>query len=98
MSMPIAKYDKKGRLVCPTCEMVIPIPETHWLGKGPGTCPNVQWRGGRHQFWISEEVSYAINDIRSKSNPDGEQKRLLKTFEEIPREIRPEQDGGVVHG
>lgn len=93
--LPIVKYDKKGRLICPTCEMVIPVPDTHWLGRGIGTCPNTAFRGGKHQFVITDDISYAVNDIRSKSNPDGEQKRILKNFEETPDAIKPKEEGGT---
>lgn len=91
---PIAKYDKRGRLVCPTCGFVIPIPDTHWLGRGIGTCPNTSIP--MHKFFITDDIAYAVNDIRSKSNPDGEQKRLLKNFEATPDAIKPNEEGGKI--
>jgi hypothetical protein len=93
---PIAKYDKKGRLVCPTCEFVTPIPDTHWLGRGIGTCPNTAYSGGPHKFFITDDIAYAINDIRSKSDASGEQKRLIRNFEETPDAVKPKEDGGKI--
>jgi hypothetical protein len=91
---PIAKYDKRGRLVCPTCGFVTPIPDTHWLGKGIGTCPNTSIP--IHKFFITDDISYAINDIRAKSDPSGEQKRLIRNFEETPDAVKPQQEGGKI--
>lgn len=93
--LPIVKYTKKGRLVCPTCSIEFSVPETHWLGRGIGTCPNTQWQGGIHRFVITDDISYAVNDIRSKSDASGEQKRLLKNFEATPDAIKPKEEGGT---
>lgn len=93
-SFPQVKYDKRGRLVCPTCGFVIPVPDEYWLGRGIGTCPNTSIP--MHKFFITDDIAYAVNDIRSKSNPDGEQKRLLKTFEETPDFLKPHKEGGNI--
>lgn len=100
-SFPAVKYDKKGRLVCPTCEFVTPIPvdqnnEQMYLGRGIGTCPNTQYRGGPHRFYISDEVAYAVNDILSKTLEGADNKRILKTMEELPDIVKPQKDGGTV--
>lgn len=103
MEIPIVKYDKKGRLVCPTCGFVTPIPvdknnEQMYLGRGIGTCPNTQYRAGPHRFYINDDVAYAVNEILSKTLEGQDNKRILKTFEDLPREIKPEQEGGIIHG
>lgn len=92
-SFPEAKYDRHGRLVCPTCGTLFPVPDDYWLGRGLATCPNIQWKAGKHQYLITDDIAYAVNDIRSKSDPSGENKRILKTFEETPDFMKPKKDG-----
>jgi hypothetical protein len=75
---------------------VTPIPDTHYLGRGIGTCPNTQHPGGMHRFYISDDIAYAVNDILSKSDASGDRKRLVKNFEETPDAMKPQKEGGKI--
>lgn len=83
--MPIADFNMKGQLICPTCKVKIEIPHDALLGRGPGVCFN------GHHFIITDKVAYAVNELIAKCEPDGERKQILKGFEESPSFI-PESD------
>lgn len=61
MEVPVIKWDRKGRLFCPTCKVIVAavLPD-HRLGRGPGRC-----RVG-HEFKITDHAAFAINEIWDK--------------------------------
>lgn len=98
---PIAKFNKRGDIVCPTCGFVTPVPDGdpvnpggYYVGRGIGTCPNTSIP--IHKFFITDDVSYAVNDIISKRDKSGENRRILKNFEETPKDVKPQQEGGKI--
>ena len=98
---PIAKFNKRGDIVCPTCGFVTPIPDGdaknpkgYYVGRGVGTCPNTSIPV--HKFFITDDVSYAVNDILSKRDSSGENRRILRNFEETPDAVKPQQEGGKI--
>lgn len=80
--MSIAKYDNRGRVVCPKCGAKMPVPHDRLLARSsvdrPACCP------AGHYFIIDDDVAYAVNDILSRSRENNWRKRNLKEFEETP--------------
>lgn len=86
-SLPIAKFDMKGRIICPTCLERIEVPKDRWMSRGIGNC------NSRHKFAITDDVCYAVNDIMRKEREGHWRKDNLKEFEETPDVAKPDADG-----
>lgn len=92
-AVSIASVDKRGRVVCPICKFVIPVPETHALSEGTGMCPN------GHAFIIDETCVQAFHYFLTKAGSDSS-KQLLKNREDTPKIVKDLQDGiseGGIH-
>jgi len=88
--IPIAKFDRKGRIVCPTCGWKIPVPPDRYLARGMGDCPS------KHPFAITDEVSFAVNGINSKKSGRQWIGDILKNSDPTPDEIKPKEEGGQI--
>lgn len=85
-SVPIAKYDRKGRIVCPVCTNAMVVPPDRYLGRGPGRC------AAGHDYFLNDAVSFAVNDILARQRGQDWRKTLLQSFAEIPEGL-VKQDG-----
>ena len=90
-SFPVAKFDKQGRVVCPTCGNKMTVPADRYLGRGPGKC------AAGHDYFFTDEVSFAINDILGKQRGQDWRKAMLMSFEPLPDGlVLPDGKGKVV--
>lgn len=95
-AIPTAKVDKQGRVICPTCQFKIPVPETHSLAQGIGVCPN------GHRFMIDGECVAAFHHFLSKgrSAAADQSKQMLRNTEDTPKVVKEMQDriseGGII--
>lgn|GEM_PF-7043143 len=86
-----AKFDKRGRLVCPICGFVAEIPEDKWLTIGTALC------GNRHKMFVTMDVVAAVNDILARTRGGNWRKDVLKNLEPPPEwTLPPEEDGNVI--
>jgi hypothetical protein len=90
IAIPKAKFDRKGRLVCPTCGDKGEVPRDSWLSVGQMVCD------AKHAFFITAEIAVAVNDILAKTYGGNWRKDVLKEIGELPKEIAPVEDGGKV--
>jgi len=89
--IPVAKVDEKGNIVCPKCQIKIPVPANRLMGRGPGQCP------AGHAFIVDDDAAVKCNEIRSKLYEGRWLKDPLKRFEETPEGIGPEKTkGGII--
>lgn len=87
---PISKYDKRGRLVCPTCGFTTPIPIDRYLGRGEMAC------GNGHRSMVDDDVAYAVNDILQRANEHRWRRDPLKNFEETPAFLVNKEKGRII--
>jgi hypothetical protein len=90
--VPLAKFDKKGRIVCPICSCVMEVPPDRYLAIDFFLCQN------KHKLFISEATCFAVNEILAKTRHGNWRKEPLKNFEGLHPEIRPDKSGsdGVI--
>jgi hypothetical protein len=79
--IPTATVDHRGRVVCPVCQVKIPVPVTHSLSAGVGKCPN------GHSFFVDDVAVEAFHHFVSK-NGIFHSKELLKNHEEIDNDVK----------
>jgi hypothetical protein len=89
-AIPKAKFDRKGRVVCPTCGDKGEVPKDSWLSVGQMVC-------GDHAFFITAKVAVAVNDILSKTREGNWRKDLVKNVDGPP-EVTPyrEENGKII--
>ena len=90
MEALIAKYDRKGRIICPSCGDSGEVPADRWVTSGLFPCDN------GHQLAITDDVAYAVNSILSKTREGAWRKDRLKEFSGTPKEIKPTESGGKI--
>lgn len=87
----VAKFDKEGRIVCPECGNKMTIPADRYLGRGPGRC------AAGHDYFLTDEVSFAVNDILGKERGQDWRKVMLMNFEPLPEGlVVPDGVGKVI--
>lgn len=91
LEVPVVKFDMRGRLICPVCGDVGEIPKGAILCRGVSkACANGHW------FAITDDVAFAVNDILSRSDPEGDLKRIVRNFEETPYNLKPPEERGKI--
>lgn len=88
--IPIAKFDRKGRVICPVCGDCGEVPPERWLTVGKMVCGNM------HAFMITTDVALSVNDILSRSREGNWRKDVIKGHEDVGKGILPEEGGGKV--
>lgn len=90
IAIPKARFDKKGRIICPTCGDSGEVPKDSWLSVGQMVCD------AKHAFFITAEIAVAVNDVLSKTREGNWRKDLVRDVGELPKEIAPPEEGGKV--
>lgn len=78
IEIPVAKVDRKGRIICPVCGDTGEIPRDRWLSAGKMVCANV------HAFMITADVAIQVNEILARTREGNWRGDILKQHEDMP--------------